>query len=101
MALAGAALAGRFSPRRIVEIGLAAMLIGEVLLIAFTGPDLRSLAFGVALAMVGAGLGLLASQLGNINMSAVPPERGSEVGGLQGRRKTSAHRSERRPSARS
>jgi len=38
----------------------------------------------VALALVGAGLGLLASQLGNINMSAVPPERGSEVGGLQG-----------------
>jgi EmrB/QacA subfamily drug resistance transporter len=84
MALAGSALAGRFSPRRIVEVGLAAMLFGEVLLIAFTGPDLRSFAFGAALALVGAGLGLLASQLGNINMSAVPPERGSEVGGLQG-----------------
>jgi MFS family permease len=83
-ALGGASLAGRMSPKRIVEIGLIGMLIGEVLLIAFTGPDLRSLGFGVALALVGAGLGLLASQLGNINMSAVPPERGSEVGGLQG-----------------
>jgi len=83
-ALGGASLAGRMSPKRIVEIGLIGMLIGEVLLIGFTGPDLRSLGFGVALALVGAGLGLLASQLGNINMSAVPPERGSEVGGLQG-----------------
>jgi MFS family permease len=83
-ALGGASLAGRMSPKRIVEIGLIGMLIGEVLLIGFTGPDLRSLGFGVALALVGAGLGLLASQLGNINMSAVPPARGSEVGGLQG-----------------
>ncbi len=83
-ALGGASLAGRMSPKRIVEIGLIGMLVGEVLLIGFTGPDLRSLGFGVALALVGAGLGLLASQLGNINMSAVPPERGSEVGGLQG-----------------
>lgn len=83
-ALGGASLAGRMSPKRIVEIGLIGMLVGEVLLIGFTGPDLRTFGFGVALALVGAGLGLLASQLGNINMSAVPPERGSEVGGLQG-----------------
>ena len=83
-ALGGSALTGRMSPKRIVEIGLIGMLIGEVLLIGFTGPDLRSLGFGAALALVGAGLGLLASQLGNINMSAVPSERGSEVGGLQG-----------------
>ncbi len=33
---------------------------------------------------MGAGLGLMASQLSNVNMSSVPPERGSEVGGLQG-----------------
>lgn len=83
-ALLGASLASRFSPKRIVEVGLASMLIGEVLLIAFTTPDLRSLGFSVALALVGAGLGLLASQLGNVIMSSVSPERGSEAGGLQG-----------------
>ncbi len=60
------------------------MLGGVVLLIAFTGPDLRSVGFAVALALVGAGNGLLVSQLGNIIMSSVPPERGSEAGGLQG-----------------
>jgi EmrB/QacA subfamily drug resistance transporter len=83
-ALLGASLTARFSPRRIVEIGLVGMLIGEVLLIGFTGPDLRSVGFAVALALVGAGLGLLASQLGNVIMSSVSPERGSEAGGLQG-----------------
>jgi len=84
LALVGSSLTGRYSPKRLVEIGLFTMLIGEVLLIAYTDPDLRSLGFGVALALVGAGLGLLASQLGNVIMSSVSPERGSEVGGLQG-----------------
>ncbi len=65
-------------------MGLASMLVGEVLLLAFTGPELRNLGFSVALFLVGAGLGLMASQLSNINMSSVPPERGSEVGGVQG-----------------
>jgi EmrB/QacA subfamily drug resistance transporter len=83
-ALLGAPLTGRYSPKRIVEVGLVGMLFGEVLLLAFTGPNLRSVGFAVALALVGAGLGLLASQLGNIIMSSVSAERGSEAGGLQG-----------------
>lgn len=84
LALVGSSLTGRYSPRRLVEIGLFAMLVGELLLIGFTGPDLRNVGFGVALALVGGGLGLLASQLGNVIMSSVSAERGSEVGGLQG-----------------
>ena len=83
-ALVGARLAGRHSPRKIAAMGLALMLTGEVLLIGFTGANLRSLGFGLALALVGAGNGLLVSQLGNVIMSSVPPERGSEAGGLQG-----------------
>jgi MFS family permease len=83
-ALAGARLSGRYSPRRIVTLGLTLMLIGEVLLIAFTDVDLRSPGFAIALALVGAGNGLIVSQLGNIIMSSVPAERGSEAGGLQG-----------------
>jgi hypothetical protein len=54
------------------------------LLIAFTGLDLRSTGFALALALVGAGNGLMVSQLGNVIMSSVPPKRGSEAGGLQG-----------------
>ena len=60
------------------------MLLGGVLLIAFTEPTLRSVGFAVALALVGAGNGLLVSQLGNVIMSSVSSERSSEVGGLQG-----------------
>jgi hypothetical protein len=66
------------------EVGLASILIGEVLLIGFTGPELRSIGFKLGLLLIGGGLGLMASQLSNVNMSSVPSERGSEVGGLQG-----------------
>ncbi len=83
-ALLGAWLSARMPPKRIVSVGLWTMLIGVVLLIAFTGPDLRDIGFAVALALVGAGNGLLVSQLGNVIMSSVAPERGSEAGGLQG-----------------
>jgi EmrB/QacA subfamily drug resistance transporter len=83
-ALLGAALTARMSPKRIVMIGLTAMLAGAFLLVAFTGPDLRSLGFTAALVLVGAGNGLLVSQLGNVIMSSVEPKRGSEAGGLQG-----------------
>jgi MFS family permease len=83
-ALAGARLSGRHSPRRIAAAGLLGMLAGEVLLLAFISPDLRSTGFAVGLALVGAGNGLLVSQLGNVIMSSVPSERGSEAGGLQG-----------------
>jgi MFS family permease len=83
-ALGGSAITGRYSPRRIVEIGLLSMLAGEVLLIGLMDPELKSIGFSIALALVGSGLGLMASQLSNVNMSSVPAERGSEVGGLQG-----------------
>jgi MFS family permease len=83
-ALIGASLTARMSPRRIVEIGITLLLAGGVLLIAFTAPDLRSTGFAIALALVGAGNGLMVSQLGNIIMSSVPAQRGSEAGGLQG-----------------
>jgi MFS family permease len=83
-ALGGARLAGRYSPQRIAAAGLLGMLGGLILLVAFTGPDLRSAGFTIALALVGAGNGLLVSQLGNVIMSSVPSERGSEAGGLQG-----------------
>jgi MFS family permease len=83
-ALAGARLSGRYSPKRIAYLGLLLMLSGLVLLIAFTETDLHSIGFKIALALVGAGNGLLVSQLGNVIMSSVPAERGSEAGGLQG-----------------
>lgn len=83
-ALLGARISVRYPPRSIALIGMAFMLAGEVLLIGLTGPDLRSVGFAIAMALVGGGNGLVVSQLGNVIMSSVPPERGSEAGGLQG-----------------
>ncbi len=60
------------------------MLVGEVVLLYFIGPDLNGWGFGIGLALLGAGLGLLASQVGNVIMSSVDPSRGGEAGGLQG-----------------
>jgi hypothetical protein len=45
---------------------------------------LNDTGFKLALALIGAGAGLLASQLGNVIMSAVAPTQSSEAGGLQG-----------------
>jgi hypothetical protein len=45
---------------------------------------LKSIGFKIGLILIGGGLGIMASQLSNVNMSSVPSERGSEVGGLQG-----------------
>jgi MFS family permease len=83
-ALGGSAMAGRFSPKRIVQRGLAALLVGEVVLLYFIAPDLQTAGFAVGMALLGAGLGLMASQVGNVIMSSVDPKRGGEAGGLQG-----------------
>lgn len=70
-------------PRRIVQIGLLAMLVSTVLLAARfeegAGASVTTLPF----ILLGVGMGALASQLGNIVVSAVPVERGGEAGGLQ------------------
>jgi len=83
-ALGGAALSARMPARKIVRIGIASMLIGEVVMLAAIDVELRSWGFGIGLALVGSGLGLLASQLGNVIMSAAPRSKTGEAGGLQG-----------------
>jgi MFS family permease len=83
-ALAGARLADRISPRRIVRIGLALIFVGLIGLMSTISPSLGSPLFGISLAFFGAGVGFVVSQLGNITMSAVDESRSSEVGGLQG-----------------
>jgi MFS family permease len=83
-AIAGSAITGRFSPKLIVQRGVAAMLVGEAVLLHYVGPELNGWGFGIGLALLGAGLGLLASQVGNVIMSSVDPSRGGEAGGLQG-----------------
>ena len=83
-ALAGPRLAARFAPRSVVRWGLALMLAASFLLMLTISPELRSIGFAVSLALLGSGIGLIVSQLGNVNLSAVDESQTSEVGGLQG-----------------
>lgn len=80
----GMRLVSTYSPRKIVRLGQTLLVVGSASLLASIEPDLTGIWFSVAMFGVGAGLGLLASQLGNINMSAVDNSKTSEVGGLQG-----------------
>lgn len=81
---AGARLSGRWSAKHIVRLGQIMLIVGAVVLIMSISVTLRNVFFMAGMACLGAGLGILASQLGNINMSAVPEEDSAEVGGLQG-----------------
>lgn len=72
------------TPRRIVRIGQVALIVGCSLLLASISPELRSGFFASGMFVAGLGLGLLASQLGNINMTAVGNKNAAEGGGLQG-----------------
>jgi MFS family permease len=83
-ALLGPRMAARRSSRAVAQIGLVAVSIGAVVMLATLDVKLDDTAFKVALALVGAGAGLLASQLGNVIMSSVGPTKSSEAGGLQG-----------------
>jgi len=79
----GARLSKSWTPQRIVRSGLW-VLLGSVILLAGTiEPVLKGPAFGFSMAMLGVGMGLLASQLGNVVQSAVGPRDRSEAGGLQ------------------
>jgi len=82
-ALAGSRLAGRFPARTLVRVGLALLLVATVLLLSTIEPDIDSVPFGIAMAVLGIGMGLIVSQLGNVAQSAVGEEDRGEVGGLQ------------------
>jgi MFS family permease len=83
-ALLGPRMGARRSPRAVAQLGLIAVGIGAIVMLATLDVQLNDTGFKVALAIIGAGGGLLASQLGNVIMSSVPPAKSSEGGGLQG-----------------
>ena len=80
----GTRLSARWSPRRIVLIAQWILVASSVLLLGAVDPELSGWIFGIGMFTAGSALGLLASQLGNVNMSAVTEKDTSEVGGLQG-----------------
>jgi EmrB/QacA subfamily drug resistance transporter len=82
-AIAGSALAKRFAPRPLVRAGLLVVLLAIVLLLSTIEPELDNGAFLVAAGVLGVGMGLIVSQLGNVVQSAVGDADRSEAGGLQ------------------
>ena len=76
-------LAPQASPRFIVRLGLGLILLALLLLASMFGDDADSSIVTIPFVLVGAGFGLLASQLGNVIVSSVSVDRSSEVGGLQ------------------
>jgi MFS family permease len=71
------------SPRRVVRLGLLAMLLGIVVLLAALDATADARIVTVPLLLTGLGIGALASQLGAVTVSAVPDEQSPAVGGLQ------------------
>lgn len=70
-------------PRLVVRLALATLLAAVVWLLATIDPVIDDAQFAGAMAVLGVGMGLLASQLGNVVQSSVDEEERSEAGGLQ------------------
>ena len=83
-ALTGPRLAERFAPRWVARLGLLALVVGAFGLLSTVDVELNERGFAISLAVFGAGIGLLVSQLGNVIMSSVPEAKANEAGGLQG-----------------
>jgi EmrB/QacA subfamily drug resistance transporter len=71
------------SPRRVVEVGFVAAIVGIVALFSAMDVNASASIVTVPLLLIGVGMGALASQLGAVTVSAVPDEQSPEVGGLQ------------------
>jgi MFS family permease len=83
MSFLGARMSATRTPRWIVKVGLWVLLVAVVVLSGTIEPVLEGAAFAISMALLGVGMGLLASQLGNVVQSAVGPKDRSEAGGLQ------------------
>ncbi|MFD9482866.1 MFS transporter [Streptomyces sp. NPDC059991] len=85
--LAAAVLIPRFlpdvSPRRVVRLGILALLVGAVVLMAALDAEAGAEIVTIPLLLIGLGMGALASQLGSVTVSAVPEAQSAEVGGVQ------------------
>ncbi|MGC3002968.1 MFS transporter [Streptomyces sp. G35A] len=83
--LSASSLGRLIGPRRVVRLALLILAVAIVWLLATIDPVIDDAQFAGAMAVlgVGVGVGLLASQLGNVVQSGVGEEERSEAGGLQ------------------
>ena len=79
----GAKLSNRFTVRTIVRSGLFVTITGVLILLSTIKPTLSSAGFALGMGVLGIGMGLMISQLGNVIQSSVQESGRSEAGGLQ------------------
>jgi MFS family permease len=79
----GARLSTRYAVRTVTRVGLATTAVAAAILMWTMQPDLADLGFAVSMALLGVGMGLIASQLGNVVQSSVDASGRGEAGGLQ------------------
>ncbi len=82
-AAAGSRLSNRFTVRLIVRSGLTTTIVGMLVLLSTIKPTLANVGFAAGMAILGIGMGFIASQLGNVVQSSVQDSGRSEAGGLQ------------------
>ena len=79
----GARMSNRFPVRTIVRCGLFVTIAGVLILLSTIQPTLSSAGFAIGMGVLGVGMGLMISQLGNVIQSSVQESGRSEAGGLQ------------------
>jgi EmrB/QacA subfamily drug resistance transporter len=79
----GSRLSGRFAVRGIVRAGLLTTLLSILALLSTIEPQLDDIPFAVSMALLGIGMGLIVSQLGNVVQSSVDASGRGEAGGMQ------------------
>jgi EmrB/QacA subfamily drug resistance transporter len=79
----GSRLSKRFTIRTIVRAGLWTTMGATLVLVATIDPELKETGFAVSMGLLGVGMGLMASQLGNVVQSSVDASGRGEAGGLQ------------------
>jgi hypothetical protein len=81
-ALVGSRLGFRVAPKMIIQVGLGFSIIGLMVLIETLDIGIVGIELSAGLAVIGIGLGLIASQIMNQVLSMVVPERTSETAAL-------------------
>ena len=82
VALLGGKLAKRFYPKSLIQVGLFLVVLGTVVLGILIYKNQNTDHFISGLVIIGAGIGLVASQLSNTIQSSVPIEKSNEASGI-------------------
>ena len=82
--LSGPRIALNHSPKFVVRLGFGIAAVGLAVITGFVSDDFLKPGFVLGMAVTGAGVGLVMSQVGNLVMSSVDENATGEAGGLQG-----------------